>query len=305
MQVFLGEAPPWLSPGPEKEEVFYVASERNETGNPIATFRESAAGSYFRILYAEGAEFILDRRGTQVWGTWTGNLSLQDALVYLLGPVMGFLLRLRGMTSLHASAVAVDSRAIALVGPPGAGKSTTAASFARRGYPVVSDDIVPLVDHGRAFSVQSGYPCVCLWPESVETLYGSSDSLPLLTPTWNKRYLPLEDSSHRFQLDPMPLAAVYLLGDRAQGAGRPFAHPVPAADGLISLIANTYMNYLPDANARVREFELLGRLAGTVPIRRVQPHSDPAYLNKLCDAIVEDFQGLRLLAGEFGRNEPA
>jgi len=127
----------------------------------------------------------------------------------------------------------------------------------------------------------------------VESLYGSSEFLPQLTPTWDKRYLPLGRDGHRFQNDPLPLAAVYILGDRGTEPTRPFVEPVPPGQALIALVSNTYMNYLLDSKGRAREFELLGRLQCAVPIRRVHPHTDPAYVNKLCEVVVEDFRSLK------------
>src|SRR5690348_16585408 len=103
---------------------------------------------------------------------------------------MGFVLRLRGALCLHASSVAVGDSAVALVGLPGAGKSTTAAAFACAGFSVLSDDVVALADEGPQFYVHPGYPRVNLWPDSVQELFGSEDALPRITPTWDKRYLP-------------------------------------------------------------------------------------------------------------------
>ena len=40
---------------------------------------------------------------------------------------------------------------------------------------------------------------------------------------------------------------------------------------------------------RAEEFEALGHIAATVPIRRVHAHSDAARLPRLCEMILEDF----------------
>src|SRR5262249_61728973 len=119
------------------------------------------------------------------------------------GPIFGFLLRLRGVTCLHASAIAVDGRAIALIGPPGAGKSTTAAAFTQQGYPALSEDVVALCDLGDSFLVPPGYPLILFVPGSVQALFGSKDALPPLTPNWDKRYLDLTPNC--FSLLPHPL----------------------------------------------------------------------------------------------------
>ena len=126
-------------------------------------------------------------------------------------PVIAFALRLRGVTCLHASSIAVGGHAIGLLGQPGAGKSTTAAAFARLGYSILSDDVAVLDYRGDRFLVPPGYPRNNLWPDSVRALFGSEDALPKITATWGKRYLPLDQNGHRFQESPLPLGAIYML----------------------------------------------------------------------------------------------
>jgi ABC-type cobalamin/Fe3+-siderophores transport system ATPase subunit len=197
-------------------------------------------------------------------------------------------LLLRGCISLHACAVAVDDRAIALVGPAGSGKSTTAAAFAERGYAILAEDVVTLQDRGDEFLVQPGYPSIRLWPSSVEALYGTAASLPRLTPTWDKRYLDLTQEKYEFQQQPLPLAAIYLLGER-QDDRAPAVNEIASTEQLMSLVANTYATYLMDKTMRAREFVILGRVRKSVPIKRVTPHSDPARIGELCQTIIEDF----------------
>ncbi len=60
----------------------------------------------------------------------------------------------------------------------------------------------------------------------------------------------------------------------------------------MALVANTYSTSLLDKAMRAQEFELLGRVVASVPLRRVIPHADPIYLPRLCDVILDDFQTL-------------
>jgi hypothetical protein len=143
-------------------DFFYVSPNCNEQGHPTLRVGVVADGAYFVLVYGDGVRFAVDRSGREVWMDWPETSSLEDAATYLMGPVMGFVLRLRGLVSLHASAIAVGDRAIALVGEGGAGKSTTAAAFACLGYAVLSEDLVPLADQGNRFFVQPGYPRVNL-----------------------------------------------------------------------------------------------------------------------------------------------
>ena len=253
-------------------------------------------GAYFRFLYRDGVEFIINREGTRVWAGWPGNVKLEDATVYLLGPILGFMLRLRGINCLHASAIEVDGQILAFMGPPGAGKSTTAAAFAKRGYPVLTDDITALEEKGGHFWVLPGAPRLCLWPDSVTALYGSPEALPRLTPEdavdpeWDKRWIDLEGPDYLFQSKPVPLAAIYLLGERALTGPR--FEAVTGKAAMLALLANTYSYYLVDKDLRAQEFDTLGRILAQVPIRRVTPHPDPAYLHRMCELIVEDFYAL-------------
>ena len=243
---------------------------------------------HFGFAYADGTRFVVDRRGGKTWADWPEPCTLEDACTYLFGPVMGFLLRLRGTVCLHASAVAVGDHAIALVGTAGAGKSTTAAGFACAGYPVISDDVVALEDHGERFLVQPGYPRVNLWPDSVRGLFGSEDALPRITPTWDKRYLPLGQNGHHFASKPLPLAAVYILDSRDPALTAPVMEDVSGKEAFMALVANSYVNYLLDQTMRHTEFDVLGRVVAEIPIRRVRSPDEPSAIFGLCEAIAAD-----------------
>lgn len=278
-------------PSPQEQSartLWYLNPEPGPGGKPRLTVW-SLPGHY-HLQYADGTQFLIDDSGTRIWATWPAEtLTLEDTATYLLGPIMGFVLLLRGFISLHACAVVMDDRAVAIVGPAGSGKSTTAAAFAETGYRVLAEDVVTLRDLGDAFLVQPAYPSIRLWPASVEALYGAAATLPKLTPTWDKCYLDLTQDKYEFQQHPLPLAAIYVLAERRDDTGAPFVSDLAPAEALLALIANTYATYLMDKQMRVREFELLPRLLNSIPIRRVTPHSDPARIGELCRTILEDF----------------
>ena len=229
--------------------------------------------------------FWLDQEGKSVWAKWPDPSTLEDAAAYLLGPVLGLLLRLRGIACLHASAVAFENRAVALVGSEGAGKSTTAAAFAQRGHAVLSDDVVALVERDGAFYVMSAYPYLSLWPDSVESLYGPDKGLPSFSQYFDKRRLALGANDLKFEDQALPLGAIFLLGKRTPDEAAPYLEALTPQEGLLSLVANSYAGHLVDAATRASEFALLGRVVSTVPIRRLRPHTDPARIQRLCDLI--------------------
>jgi hypothetical protein len=276
-------------------EAFYVSQMKDENGNAVLRAVFLADGQHLALIYSDGTRFALECRGNEVFADWLDPLTIEDAASYLLGPVLGVVLRLRGIFPLHASAVSINDRAIALVGPAGAGKSTTAAAFARCGYRVISDDIVALKQEGSRVEVPPGYPRVNLWAESVQAMFGSGTSLPLISSAWDKHFMPL-DPHTEFEARSLPLGCIYVLQKRAVGITGPLVEQLSGIEALVALLGNTYMNYLPDLDGRCREFELLGRVVLQVPIRRIQAVADFSMLPKLCTTIAADVENVRPLA---------
>jgi hypothetical protein len=242
------------------------------------------AGDFLRLEYSDGTQFWIDRLQTTIWSTWPANLSLENTTSYLLGPVFGLLLRLRGIVCLHASAVVLGDKAVAFVGPAGAGKSTTAAAFARTGCPVLSDDIVAIIAKDQAFYVLPAYPHLSLWPDSVQMLFGSPDALPRFTLDWEKRCLAMGTWDTQFESRTLPLGAIYLLAERSPAPASSVVALRPQA-ALLSLLPNTYATNALDAELRAKEFALLGELVTLVPVRQLHPDTDPARLTDFCSAI--------------------
>jgi hypothetical protein len=322
VEVHLG-VPPYHSAHqlPIAEELTYLSPYTDARGEPGLRIWKSAGGGFLRLSYSDGTQFWLDSSRRHVWVTWPDELSLDSALSYLLGPVFGLLLRLRGVTCLHASAVAFEDRSIIFVGSAGAGKSTTAAAFAQMGYAVLSDDIVALsssvsgassktelaettaASQPPAFHAFPAYPHLCLWPDSVKMIYGSAAALPPLSPDWEKCRLSLGTASARFETRTLPIGAIYIFKERRRDSA-PYVEPAMGQTALLSLLANTYANNLLDREMRAQEFAILGRLVGSVPIRFLTPHEDPARIEELCACVRHDFRSLeRPVAGKFSALE--
>jgi len=277
------------------EELSYESSYEDDSGGPALRIWKSPDGLYLRLAYYDGTQFWVERAGKEIWLVWPEASTLEDTTSYLLGPVLGLLLRLRGVTCLHASAVAFEDESVVFIGAEGAGKSTTAAAFAREGHGVLSDDVVALTESGAGFLVPPAYPHLCLWPESVAMLYGSAQALPRFSAGWEKHRLVLGGGGARFEDRPLPLSAIYFLGERHSDSA-PYVEGVPPQNALLSLLADTFANKILDRKMRAQEFEVLGRLVMSVPVRRVFPHSDASRVGDLCRVIVEDFSSLKASA---------
>lgn len=258
-------------------------------GDRPGAFSWCARSGDFRLRYDDGTVFVVDEHGSRVWGVWPKSLTLEDTVVYLLGPVLAFVLRLRGLICLHASAFSVDGRAVALVGPSGAGKSTTAAAFAGRGLAVLTDDTLALEEQHGVVIAHPGYPRLRLWPDATGILDAAPAELPRLTPNWDKRYLDLE-SSGGFEQRPRPLSAIYLLDGHRDFPVAPFVESMPASTALLSLLGHVRGDFHVSKQAHGREFEMLARVVQGMPVMRVVTGSEPCSPASLCDVILENLQ---------------
>ncbi len=250
------------------------------------------AGEFFQLAYGHEALFFVDAAGERLWGTCLPPLTSEDVATYLLGPVMGFVLRRRSVMALHASAVCIGGQAVALCGESQTGKSTTAAALALRGIPVLCEDVTPLIEDGGRFQVEPGYPRVCLWPDAVKKLFGAPDALPRLTPSWEKFFLPLDGRNAKFEEQRQALSAVYLFAPRVAEPDAPRIETMSSREALLNLVQNTYMNWLLDREQRAAEFDALGKLVTQVPVRRIVPHLDHGRIGALCELIVTDAERL-------------
>jgi hypothetical protein len=273
----------------QTEDLTYLSPYLAPSGEPALRIWKANGGSLLHLRYFDGIEFWVNREGRNAWALWPESTSIENAASYFLGPVLGLMLRLRGVTCLHASAVVIDGKAVAFVGSAGAGKSTTAAALAGCGCSVLSDDIVALSASGDIFKILPSYPYISLWPEPLTALFGSADAAPRFIPTWEKRCV--FDGSHgiRFEGEAVPLAAIYILGSRQDEAAA--VATLSRETAFLSLVANSYATNLLSPEMRAREFEVLSRLVARVPVRQISASQDLQRIDELCRVICADCSG--------------
>jgi hypothetical protein len=236
-------------------------------------------GDRYVFAYADGTRFRIEERGRRIITSWQS--TAEDMASYLLGPVLAFVLRLRGTLALHASAVRVDGRALLFAGAAGAGKSTTAAAFVARGATMLADDVAAIDWRDGTPHVRAGYPRLRLWDDSAAALYGLPEALPLLTPTWTKRFA---DTRNAFSLDTTPIRALLLLGDRDTTT---HTRRLAGAEAVMAVLTRTSVPHLVDAALRDAELSELTRLVDAIPILELHVREDLTALDDL-PATIED-----------------
>lgn len=289
---------------------FGARRSRRRPDGPLELFASFGEGNaeYLRVLrgadggfvfrFDNGSCFELSASGSRIAVSWPAGITFQDVTSYLLGPVLGFVVRLRGTVCLHASAVLVDGAAVAFLGRGGSGKSSMCAYFAERGHAVLTDDVLALRFARGRFRVLPGPARIRLWPDTARQLYGASARLPKVLPSdpdWDKRYRDYPSGARA-----APLAAIYM--GVVGGPQRPRVTPCAGRDAFLRLAFNRYPVRLPVPGQGGREFSVLAALAKQVPVRRIEMRRNLRGLGAVHDAVRSD---LRVLGAGMARGDRA
>lgn len=269
------------------ETLWYTTDILNEQGEPgLKIWKRQNTGESF-IRYINGLTFCLDAAIQHVLVSCAQPMSHGEVCSFLLGPVMGIALRMRGTTCLHASGVEINGRAVAFAGAMGAGKSTTAAIFAQRGHPVLADDIVTLEKCASTFVTRPAYPFLNLLPDSVGLAFGTNRSSECADSEIEKAQVMLEGRNLRFQGQSLALGSIYIL-ERADQLAAARIDPIRPQEAFMQLASHTYANKILDQEMRSREFQILGELVKSMPVRRLIAPTGAAGVEKLYRMVLED-----------------
>jgi hypothetical protein len=251
-----------LEAGWEDEEVTPLGWLPDERGEALIEIREHpgrgvmfAAGEHGRYLIAPDARHVACAPPAVPEWHWQRML---------IGQVLPLLAALRGLHVIHASAVALGDRAIAIAGLPGAGKSTLALEFALAGHPLLAEDVVALrLDAGRVLA-EPGVALVNLRPsEEAERLVKAAK-------------LPVLGRSHKIHVNlpraasPLPLSALYLLEpSHAPGASEASIESLPGPS-VRDLIGTAFVPYLAGREHLLGHLEFAAAIALTATVARVR-----------------------------------
>lgn len=231
-----------------------------------------------RFLVCDGREIVIER---------ALGAADEDVRLFLLGTAFGALLHQRDTLALHASAIAVSGRCVAFLGDRGAGKSTLAAAFQRKGAQILTDDVcaVQFDPEGRP-SVVPGYPQAKLWADALRRLEMEPESLRRVRAHEDKRVLPTHAS---FSEAPRPLTRLYILepADTSDISLTPLTGP----DKFTALQTHTYRpQFLEGLDVRVPHFRAATRLAAQLPMVRVVRPVQEFMLDELVALVQQDLE---------------
>jgi predicted kinase len=247
------------------------------------SFRSTASENVARLTYDPVGSFLVEA-GTRVTFDPTTNEVVERVITRRLfeNQMMGLVLHQRGHLVLHASAVAVDGKAIVFLGQRGAGKSTMAAAFHQAGYEVFEDDTLGVRFEDGVPTVVPGVPRLRLRPQTAETLGIDSVTGSTFGSDSEKVHVSLSDVP-----DPAPLAQCYRLK-----RGEPFAfEELSLSDKFFNLLSRTFVRgLLRDTDAAGDHFEQCADVITAAPFQTLRYPETIADLPSVVESLVEDLR---------------
>jgi len=220
------------------------------------------------VLNIPEAGRFLVRNGSEILVDPSPAASDRNVRLFLLGSAFGVLLHQRQVLPLHANALVFSGRAVAFLGASGAGKSTMAAWFHDRGYPILTDDVCAVSMEAGLPIVQPGIPRLRLWRDALEASGRTAEHFERSFDEDDKYNVPTRLEAWS---DPLPLGAIYHLEASDQNPPAPSIERLTGLEAADRLIANTYRGgYLAELGGIAHHFTTCADLAGRIPIFSVR-----------------------------------
>lgn len=219
-----------------------------------------------RVSIARGTEINVDLRGNPV----------DHARLFSLNIGLGLLLRQRGHLILHATAIEIEGRGIAIAGPSGSGKSVIAARAAQRGFPILTDETCVLGQGDQTGSIVLGPPVIQLWRDAIEQL--RIDPGAPVRPELQRYFVSIENLNRRA----VPLRRLYVLG--VARSDRPELTKLKGRQKLETLVAQIHHpEYLSGMGLAVNTFRQCMELAPRLEVFRFDRPEEFRSIDEILD----------------------
>lgn len=248
------------------------------------------SGSHFQaspnqfLLKVDNIAYFYVENGNNILIEPAKDSEPRDIRLFLLGSAFGALIHQRGMLPMHGSSLNINGKAYIFSGVSGAGKSTIAAGFVKRGYKLLSDDISVVSIQNKIPVVYAGYPSVKLWVDSVEKLGLNPDSYSRIRAKFEKRHVALTSN---FYADQLELGGVYVLRTSNNESIR--IEMLKGIEKFNLLKNNTYRLYFVKGIGNSEaHFTHLTTIAQYCQVKTITRTNQTFSLNELLDKIEQD-----------------
>jgi len=211
------------------------------------------------------------RRGRELVISPTEEAEEGGFRFLVAGVGMGLILHQRGSSSLHGSAVAIDGEAVAFVGWKGMGKSTTAGIFHSRGFPVITDDVLPFMVHSESVSAIPSFPHLKLLPDTLEAALAEDPDTHLRIDSQSEKRA--RAVAEDFPKHPLPLRCIYVL-DWTEHSSDLAASRITGQEACLELLRHSFaLRMFRREGSTTEQLEKISQLVSRVPVRTlVRPH---------------------------------
>jgi hypothetical protein len=230
-------------------------------------------------------EFLVSPDGRSVVCRMIEQATLESFQTYLFGHVMSFVLIKQGYEPLHATAIAIDGVAIALLGDCGSGKSTLAASLVSAGHRILTDDLLLIRDVDGVLCGFPGPPRLKLFPHVAQRFLPEQAWSAPMNPLTDKLIVPLDEDQR--QRGPLPVRRFFAL-DSTEHGSEVSVDPVSGAGSLMEILRATFNRRLVNPHRLRQQFLAAHALATRVPVRRLAYPRRIDVLDQVHRAILAD-----------------
>ncbi|MGO9318754.1 MAG: hypothetical protein ACLPXT_04895 [Terracidiphilus sp.] len=226
----------------------------------------------FRLAVPAVALYRVEE-GRRIFITPLPDVPEDKLRLFLLGSAMGALLYQRGLFPLHGSAVETSWGAMIFVGVQGAGKSTLAAQFHRKGYRLLSDDVCAVAAMPDGLQILPAQAHFRLCADAYERL----GTPPGVRFEVDKYVLPMGEG---YCPHPAPLRAIHILVDH--DSSTPQFELLRGFDRVQRILENLYRpHYLKGQGTQSDLMRMAALIAQKTTIAAVLRRRDPDAIDGL------------------------
>lgn len=237
------------------------------------------------LLVRNGREILVD----QIPGS-------DDQLTNLLisGTGLGIILHQLKRVTLHASAALTDHGAVAFLGQKGMGKSTTVANMMKNGYPMITDDILPVRTSKIPPWTSPGEKIFKLWPDSASATIGQDDPrLKDLYEGSKKKVGEIDENMPQ----KIPIDSIYFLEYEKKDQKRSTKiDKISKKESHIRIVKNSYsIRFLGNKGVCSWYFDSINKIISNVPCFRIARTRNLGNLDEITSKMVKKSKRCREL----------
>jgi hypothetical protein len=236
-------------------------------------------------------EFVVDTDGTRVEARPLEGAIEESFRTYLLGQVLSFALLRQGIEPLHATAVIGPAGAVAFLGDTGAGKSTLAADFLAAGHRLLTDDLLVTARRGGGYVAYPGPMRLKLYPGVAARVLGVTEPGSLMNPDVEKRVLALAPEQRSPDGGPVPLTALFVLGDTTDPVSKVAVTRLDPRAAFVELTRYTFNDMLTPPERLRRQFTTAADLAEALPVFGLRYPRELDQISEVRAAVLEVLAG--------------